>query len=91
MEYVNALEGLATGQDVVKEIVGVLISGLTEFGKGLGQGISDIITAMMYTGDGASKALSPFFVVVLVFASIALCVSLTTLIFNWLRNLGGGR
>ena len=28
---------------------------------------------------------------VLVFAAIALCVSLTTLIFNWLRNLGGGR
>ncbi len=91
MNNVIALEGLSTGQDVVKEIVNVLISGLTEFGKGLGQGISDIVTAMMYTGEGASKALSPFFVVVLVFAAIALCVSLTTLLFNWLRNLGGGR
>lgn len=91
MNNIVALEGLASGQDVVKEIVDVLISGLTEFGKGLGQGISEIVTAMMYTGDGVSKTLSPFFVVVLVFAAIALCVSLTTLLFNWLRNLGGGR
>lgn len=91
MNSIVALEGLASGQDVVAEIVGVLISGLTEFGKGLGQGISEIVNAMLYIGDGASKTFSPFFVIVLVFAAIALCVSLTTLIFNWLRNLGGGR
>ena len=75
--------------NAVTESISIIVSGLTEFGKGLGKGISDIVTAMMYTGEGVTKALSPFFVMVLVFASIALCVSLTTLIFNWLRNLGG--
>ncbi len=73
----------------VTDSISILVSGLTEFGKGLGQCISDIVTAMMYTGEGVNKVLSPFFVVVLVFASIALCVSLTSFIFNWLRNLGG--
>lgn len=73
----------------VTDSISIIVSGLTEFGKGLGKGISDIVTAMMYSGEGANRVLSPYFVFVLVFASVALCVSLTSLIFNWLRQLGG--
>lgn len=77
-----------TASDIVSQIVEILVSGLTKFGQGLGKGISDIVTAMMFTTNGESQALSPFFVAVCIFAAVALAVGLTTLLFNFLRNLG---
>lgn len=79
-----------TATEIISEIVSVLVSGLTSFGQGIGRGISDIVTAMMFTGSGESQKLSPYFVAVLVFAAVALTIGLTRLVFNWLGNLGAG-
>lgn len=73
-----------SGVDVVTDIVGILVSGLSSLASGLGTGISAFATALAFQ-DGA---LSPYFILVVVFAGVALAVGLTTKIFNWLSNLG---
>lgn len=81
--------------EIVQQIAGGLVSGLTTFGQGLGHGISDIVTAMMFqttgTGESAVTTLSPFFIGVIAFGAVALAVGLTTLIFSWLSSLGHSR
>ncbi len=80
---------------IVSQVVEGLTSGIVAYGQAIGEGISKIVSSMMFTttGEGASAttSLSPYFIMVLVFASIAIVTGLTTLIFTWLGNLGGGR
>lgn len=80
---------------IVSQVVTGLTSGIVAYGQAIGSGISNIVSSMMFTttGEGSSAvtSLSPYFIMVLVFASIAIVTGLTTLIFTWLGNLGGGR
>ena len=71
----------------ISEIVNILTTGLVEFAKGIGTGISQAVTSMMYVTEGETTTLSPYFVAVLIFAAIGLVIGLTTLIFNWLGSL----
>ena len=73
---------------IVEEIVGILVSGITQLGQGLGSGINAFVTSLAFTGTGSDQTLSIYFVMVCVFGGIALAVGLTTKIFNWLSNLG---
>lgn len=77
-----------TGVEIVQEIVEILVSGITQLGQGLGEGISSFVTALAFTGTGENQQLSVYFIMVCVFGGIALAVGLTTKIFNWLSNLG---
>lgn len=74
--------------EIVTDIAGGLVSGLTTFAEGLGAGINNIVTAMMFTGTGENQALSPYFIAVIAFGAVALATGLTTLLFNWLGSLG---
>lgn len=78
-----------TGVQVVQEIVQILTAGITSMATALGEGISTYAQALAFTGSGAEQHLSIYFVLVLVFAGIALVVGLTRRIFDWLGSLGG--
>lgn len=77
-----------TGVETVGSIVEILVSGITQFGTGLAQGIGNFVQNLAYTGSGDSQTLSVYFVLVLVFAAVAICTSITTRIFQWITNLG---
>lgn len=77
-----------SGTSIVTEIVNILVAGLTQLGTGIGQGISNFATSLAFSGTGEQQTLSVYFVLVLVFAGVALAIGLTTKIFNWLSSLG---
>lgn len=81
------------GTAIVTQIVQILVSGITGLGQGIGQGISSFVQALAFTttgeGSSATTTMSVYFVLLCVFAAIALAVGLTRLIFNWLSSLGG--
>lgn len=77
------------GTAIVEQIVAILVAGLTSLGEGIGQGVNDFVSALTITGTGENAALSPYFVMVLVFAGVALAIGLTRRIFSWLETLGG--
>lgn len=81
-----------TGVEIVQDIVEILVAGLTELGTGIGSGIANFVNSLAFqtTGEGSSATteLSVFFVMVLVFAGVALAIGLTTRIFQWLSSLG---
>lgn len=79
------------GTAIVDAIVNILVEGLTGLGTGIGAGISNFVSALAFTGTGNDQALSVYFIMVVVFAAIALAVGLTTRIFNWLSSLGGSK
>lgn len=78
--------------DIVSEIVQILVAGLTELGTGIGNGVANFAKALAFEtvgeGSSATTQLSTYFVLILVFAGVALAIGLTTKIFNWLQNLG---
>lgn len=77
-----------TPVEIVRAIVDILVSGITEFATGIGSGISSAVRSMFFETNGDSQTLSVYAVMVLVFAGTSLCIGLTRLIFNWLGSLG---
>lgn len=77
-----------TGTEIVTEIVDILVSGITQLGTGIGTGVANFAQSLAFTGTGENQELSVYFVLVIVFAGVALAIGLTTLIFNWLSSLG---
>ena len=77
-----------TPEQIVQQIVSIFTSGFTGLGAGIGAGISSTTSALAFTGTGETQALSIFFIMVCVFAAIAICIGLTTRIFTWLSTLG---
>lgn len=74
--------------EIVSEIVEILVAGLTELGTGIGSGIANFAQSLAFSGTGENQTLSVYFVLVLVFAGVALAIGLTTRIFTWLSSLG---
>lgn len=77
-----------TPAEIVSDIVQILVAGITQLGTGIASGVNSFVTALAFTGTGESQTLSMYFVLIIVFAGVALAVALTTKIFNWLSNLG---
>lgn len=76
------------GTQIVSQIVGIITSGITSFAQGLGSGIQAFAKALAFEGEGENQKLSVYFILVLVFAGVALTIGLTTRIFTWLSSLG---
>lgn len=76
--------------EVLKSFIVIIISGLTDFAKGIGTAINDTVTAMFLTTSeqGAVTGLSTFGGVIAIFAGIALAVGITTLIFHFVKGIG---
>lgn len=81
-----------SGVEVVQEIVDILVAGITNLGTGIASGVANFAQSLAFTtvgtGSDAHQELSIYFVLVLVFAGVALAIGLTRLIFNWLSSLG---
>lgn len=81
-----------TAIEAVQQIVGILVAGIVDLGRGIGQGVSSFVTSLAYTtvgeGSSATTQLSPFIIWLAIFASIGLAVGLTRLVFGWLQSFG---
>lgn len=73
---------------LLHEIIALLTSGLVEFGTALGGALSSMVSSIFLTGTGDTQTLSTFGGMVIIFAGIALCISLSRFIVNWLTSLG---
>lgn len=73
---------------ILREIIEILTSGLTQFASGLGTGLNQFVTNIFLTGEGDSQALSAFGVIVVVFSGIALAVGLSRFVVNMLTSFG---
>lgn len=84
-----------SGVDVVTDIIDILIAGITELGTGIAQGVSSFVDSLAFKtvgeGSSATTELNTYFVLVIVFAGIALSVALTRRVFGWLSSLGGSK
>ena len=73
---------------IINAIIEILTGGLTGIGSAMGQAFSQMTTAIAFTGSGESQALSPFFVMVLIFAAVSLGLALVRWVLNFLTSLG---
>lgn len=73
------------GEAILAEIVSLLVSGISDFGTGLAQGINGFVQSLFISASGG---LSTTGIVVVIFAGIALVTGITALIWNWITTLG---
>lgn len=77
-----------TGTAIVQAILDILFAGLTQTGTAIGAGISSMVTSLVYTTSGNTTDLSPFFILVVVFAAISLGLSLCRWVLNFATSFG---
>lgn len=70
---------------LLTEIIGLLVGGFSTFATGLGTGIGDYVNALFVT---ESNNLTTFGGIVVVFAAIALTMSLSRWVLNFVTSLG---
>lgn len=73
------------GESILAEIVSLLTSGITDFGKGLAAGINGYVKELFVSASGG---LSTTGIVVTIFAGIGLVTGITALVWNWISTLG---
>ena len=74
---------------VLSEIITLLTSGLTQMAAGIGGGLTALVSNIFLDTTGETPVLSVFGGVIVIFAAIALCVSLSRLVVMWVSSLGG--
>lgn len=79
-----------SGTAILQAILEILYGGLSTGATALGSGISAFVKNMFFSlGEaGAIEGLSPFGIIVCVFAGIALVVGIGRLIYNLLAKFG---
>lgn len=76
--------------NVLKQIVELLVGGITGMAQGLASGINQYVTDLFIeTSTEGAQTLSVFGGMVAIFGGIALAVGITRRIFSWLISLGG--
>lgn len=70
---------------LMTEIIQLLTSGLTEYSTAFFSALSGAVTHIFMATEGG---LSTFGGVLIIFAGISLAVGLSSLVFNWVSNLG---
>lgn len=73
---------------ILREIIEILTSGLTQFASGLGTGLNEFVTNIFLSGTGETQTLSAFGVIIVVFSGIALAVGLSRFVVNMLTSFG---
>lgn len=72
--------------DTVQAICEGLVSGIQYIASGVASGVKAFVTALIYNDE--QTALSSFMSIIVVFGAVALAIAITTLVFNWIKNLG---
>ena len=73
---------------LLTEIIGLLVGGITEFGKGIGTGLSELVSSIFITTAGEVTKLSVFGGIIVIFAAISLAVGLSRWVVNFVTSLG---
>ena len=77
---------------LLKDIISILVGGLTEFGQGIGTALSALVKSvfMVTSGDGSSATttLSVFGILIIIFCAISLAIGLSRWAVNFLTSLG---
>ena len=73
---------------IMTEIIGIIVSGLTGIGEGIGGALSSMATAIFLQGSGDAKTLSVFGTLIVVFAGISLAFGLTRWVLNFVASFG---
>lgn len=74
--------------NILEQIIGILVNGLTEMATGIGAGLNSFVTNIFLTTEGDTQSLSVFGTIVVVFAGIALAIGIGRLVLNYLTGLG---
>ena len=75
--------------NILSEIITLLVSGITDFAAGLGEGISALAQSIfLEVGVNGATTLSTFGGLIVVFAAISLTIGLSRLIFRWVSSFG---
>lgn len=76
--------------NALKELVDLLVGGVTDLGGGIGAGANEFLTDLFLrtSESGAIEGLSAFGATVGIFGGVSLAIGLTTLVFSWVRSLG---
>lgn len=76
--------------NALKELVDLLVGGVTDLGAGIGSGANAFVTDLFLKTNesGAIEGLSAMGAVVGIFGGVSLAIGITTLIFSWVRSLG---
>lgn len=79
------------GVQFVKDMVDILVAGITNLGSGLAEGINSFVTNLAITttgtGNDATQSMSVFLVFTLCFCGISLAIGITRHVFYWLESL----
>lgn len=76
---------------IVKAILDILLSGLTDTATAMGKGINDFITSLFVTVGDTATTLTIFGQVALAFMGVALALGLCYGILNFVTTMGKGR
>lgn len=77
-----------TGAQILKEIIEILVGGISGVATGIGGGLSTLATSIFLTGSGESQTLSTFGVLIVCFAGISLAIGLCRWVVNFVTSLG---
>lgn len=75
-------------QAILTAIIQLLTGGITGVASGIGEGLSTLATKIFLTGTGETQALSVFGSLIIIFAGIALALSLCRWMVNFVTSLG---
>ena len=73
---------------ILTAIIELLMGGITGVASGIGQGLSTLATNIFLTGTGETQTLSVFGSLIIIFAGIALALSLCRWMVNFVTSLG---
>lgn len=74
---------------VLTEIISLLVAGISGIATGIGEGLTDLVTAIfLTTSESGVTGLSTFGGVIVVFAGVSLAIGLSRWVVNWVTSLG---
>lgn len=76
---------------ILTEIINILVSGITEYATGFGQGLGNAVEAIFLETTEGTTTLSTTGGIIVVFAALALAIGVTKLVFNWVTSLGASK
>lgn len=79
--------------EILRQVIEIFIEGVTEIAGGLGAGLSAIakdifLVESVVEGGAATTELSTLGVLIVVFASVSLCLSLFRWVLNFVASFG---
>ena len=75
--------------EVLKEIISLLVSGITGIATGIGTGLTNLVESIfLKTSETGVTGLSTVGGVIVVFAGVSLAIGLSRWVVNWVTSLG---